>query len=78
MFLVMFCPKFGDTRISWWYKFIKFMTFIHHDVLEEFVSYIISSCTKRLETGERQRIRIWSPGMDYPQRSLLNRFQIFR
>ena len=60
---------------------MMFLAFIYHNILEEFVGYVISSCTKKLEASERQRVRIWGLGMNYPQPSQaspLNHFQIIR
>jgi hypothetical protein len=48
----MFGPKIGDARVSVWKKSVKFMIFVHHNVLEKFIVYLPSSGAKILKTGE--------------------------
>ena len=48
----MFGPKIGDARVSGWKKSVKFMIFVHHNVLENFIGYLHSSGAKMLKTGE--------------------------
>jgi hypothetical protein len=71
----MFGPKVGVTRISGWEKFvIKFMIFVHRNVLEKFIGYLLSYGTEILKTSECQCVSIWGPRVDYSECSLLNHF----
>jgi hypothetical protein len=45
----MFGPKIGDARVSGWKKFMKFMIFVHQNVLEEFIGYLLSFGAKMLK-----------------------------
>jgi hypothetical protein len=48
----MFGPKIGDARVPWWKKFVRNKIFVHHNVLEKFIGYLLSSGAKMLKTGE--------------------------
>jgi hypothetical protein len=48
----MFGPKIGNAHVSGWKKSVKFMIFVHHNVVEKFIGYLLSSGAKMLKTGE--------------------------
>jgi hypothetical protein len=48
----MFGPRIGDTRVSGWKRFMKFMIFAHYNVLEKFNGHLLSSGAKMLKTSE--------------------------